>query len=68
MGAWHTVQDYVQPLLGPGQRTLRYVGRQESASPAAGSLKRHQLEQAELIGAVFAAGEPSLHPELAISR
>ena len=68
MGAWHSIQESMQPLLEPTHRTLRYVGRQASASPAAGSLKRHQLEQSELIGAVFAAGEPSLHPELAISR
>jgi hypothetical protein len=28
---------------------LRYVGRAESASPATGSGKRHQQEQAEIV-------------------
>ena len=56
MGAWRSVQDSLQPMLDSSGRTLHYVGRAESASPAAGSLKRHQQEQAELIGNVFATG------------
>jgi len=44
----------MQPLLEPSQRPLRYAGRAASASPSAGSLKRHQQEQAELIDAAFA--------------
>ncbi len=39
----------------PRQRVLRYAGRAASASPASGSLKRHQEELAELLEQAFAA-------------
>jgi 2-oxoglutarate dehydrogenase complex dehydrogenase (E1) component-like enzyme len=52
-GPWRFIQDQIQPLLEPTRRTLRYVGRADSASPAAGSLKRHQQEQAEVIEEAF---------------
>jgi 2-oxoglutarate dehydrogenase E1 component len=55
MGAWRFVQEQLQPMLVASKRVLRYVGRLASASPSAGSLKRHQQEQAELIEEVFAA-------------
>ena len=55
MGAWRSVQEWMNPLLLPTQRSVKYVGRAESASPSAGSLKRHQQEQAEVISSVFAA-------------
>jgi 2-oxoglutarate dehydrogenase E1 component len=48
MGAWHFVQDQLRPMA------VRYIGRVESASPATGSLKRHQQEQAEIIESAFA--------------
>jgi len=35
---------------------VRYVGRSESASPATGSGKRHQQEQAEIINDALTAG------------
>jgi 2-oxoglutarate dehydrogenase E1 component len=41
MGAWRFVQEQLP--------NVRYVGRGESASPSAGSLKRHTQEQGELI-------------------
>ena len=44
MGAWHFVQDVIGAVL-EGKRPLRYLGRPEPASPAAGSLKRHTEEQ-----------------------
>ena len=47
MGAWHFMLARLPALLG--ERTLRYVGRDEAASPAVGSYKRHQSEQAEII-------------------
>jgi 2-oxoglutarate dehydrogenase E1 component len=56
MGAWRFMEERIQPLLESPRRALRYVGRPESASPAAGSLKRHQQEQAELIEEAFAPG------------
>jgi 2-oxoglutarate dehydrogenase E1 component len=49
MGAWRFVREQVQPLLDPSRRALRYIGRDESASPAPGSLKRHNFEQADLV-------------------
>ncbi len=64
MGAWRFVQESLQPMLELSGRTLHYVGRAESASPAAGSLKRHQQEQAELIGNVFAIGTDAELPRL----
>ena len=35
--------------------TLRYVGREESASPATGSHARHEREQAEIVDAALSA-------------
>jgi 2-oxoglutarate decarboxylase len=55
MGAWPFVREWLRPLLDPTGRTLGYAGRPESASPAPGSLKRHNAEQAELIEMAFAA-------------
>jgi len=55
MGAWRFVQEQLQPILDSDQRVLRYVGRAASASPSAGSLKRHQQEQAEFIEEAFGA-------------
>jgi 2-oxoglutarate dehydrogenase complex dehydrogenase (E1) component-like enzyme len=49
MGAWRFVREYMAPLLAPTNRELGYAGRAESASPATGSAKRHQQEQAELV-------------------
>ena len=48
MGPWRFISEQMEPLLSPTQREIRYVGRPESASPATGSLKRHQEEQAEI--------------------
>ena len=56
MGPWRFIFDQIQPLLNDSRRVLRYAGRPESASPSAGSLKRHQQEQAELIEEAFAPG------------
>ena len=54
MGAWRFVQEQLQPLLDDTNRSLRYAGRPASASPSAGSLKRHQQEQADLIDEALA--------------
>ncbi|MBI5510284.1 MAG: multifunctional oxoglutarate decarboxylase/oxoglutarate dehydrogenase thiamine pyrophosphate-binding subunit/dihydrolipoyllysine-residue succinyltransferase subunit [Deltaproteobacteria bacterium] len=48
MGAWRFARVELQAALCPGQ-TLRYVGRQASASTATGSQKRHQAEQEQLV-------------------
>jgi 2-oxoglutarate decarboxylase len=55
MGAWRFVQEQMQPVLDSTRRVLRYAGRAPSASPASGSLKRHQEELAELLEAAFSA-------------
>ncbi len=47
MGAWRFIDDAFTPLLDG--RKLRYVGRDENPSPATGSKKLHDAEQAELI-------------------
>jgi 2-oxoglutarate dehydrogenase E1 component len=56
MGAWRFVSELMQPMLASTRRELRYVGRPESASPAGGSGKRHQQEQAEIINDALAEG------------
>jgi multifunctional 2-oxoglutarate metabolism enzyme len=55
MGAWRFVQEQFQAILEPTNRVLRYAGRAASASPASGSLKRHQQELAELLDQAFSA-------------
>src|SRR5258708_35231700 len=67
-GPWRFLREQIKPLLDGSGRELRYVGRSESASPATGSLKRHQQEQAEIldealtIGAVARKGKVRLVP------
>jgi 2-oxoglutarate dehydrogenase E1 component len=53
MGAWSFVHERLRGVL-PRGRSLRYVGRPESASPATGSYKLHQEEEAQLVAEVFA--------------
>ncbi len=49
MGPWRCISENFQPLLAPTRRELRYLGRADAASPATGSGKRHQQEQAEIV-------------------
>ncbi|HZT30054.1 MAG TPA: multifunctional oxoglutarate decarboxylase/oxoglutarate dehydrogenase thiamine pyrophosphate-binding subunit/dihydrolipoyllysine-residue succinyltransferase subunit [Bryobacteraceae bacterium] len=56
MGPWRFVREQIQPLLDSSRRELRYVGRPDSASPATGSGKRHQQEQAEIVSDALAEG------------
>ena len=56
MGPWRFVHENLQLILDPSKRILRYIGRHESASPAPGSLKRHQQEQSEILDEAFSAG------------
>lgn len=57
-GAWLIIRDDIQPLLASGQ-SLVYAGRSRSASPAVGSLARHQEQQTALIEqALVGTGAP----------
>jgi 2-oxoglutarate dehydrogenase complex dehydrogenase (E1) component-like enzyme len=56
MGPWRVLRECIQPLLDPTKREVRYVGRPESASPATGSGKRHQQEQAEIVNDALTPG------------
>ena len=56
MGAWRFVQEQLQPILDATEAPSACSGMPAapaSASPSAGSLKRHQQEQAELIEEAF---------------
>jgi len=53
MGPWMFCRERIQPLLDASRRRIRYAGRPESASPATGSFKRHQQEQADVMEAAF---------------
>lgn len=67
MGAWRFVREWFRPILDETRRVVEYAGRAESSSPAPGSLKRHQQEQAELIDAGF-ADEPAPPKRRAVRR
>ena len=56
MGPWRFMREWMQPLLEETRRELRYTGRAESASPATGSGKRHQREQAEIVEGALGPG------------
>jgi 2-oxoglutarate dehydrogenase E1 component len=56
MGPWRYLRENIQPLLDPTRRELVYVGRPESASPATGSGKRHQQEQAQIVSDALTPG------------
>ncbi|HUB80902.1 MAG TPA: hypothetical protein VMB03_18980, partial [Bryobacteraceae bacterium] len=59
MGPWRFIQEKMQPVLEGANREIRYVGRPESASPATGSGKRHQQEQAAIVEDALARGAVS---------
>jgi len=48
MGAWYFVQPLLNKLL-PADVDLRYVGRDEAASPAVGDARQHHSEQTEIV-------------------
>jgi 2-oxoglutarate dehydrogenase E1 component len=52
MGAWQFIWNQMRPIL-PETHTLSYVGRRAAASPATGSYKIHQQEEADLINRAF---------------
>ncbi|HEV2296479.1 MAG TPA: 2-oxoglutarate dehydrogenase E1 component [Tepidisphaeraceae bacterium] len=46
-GAWRFIEPRLRQML-PDQ-VINYIGREEAASPATGSIKMHQIEEQELI-------------------
>jgi 2-oxoglutarate dehydrogenase E1 component len=54
MGPWRFMQENIQGMLDGSKRVLRYAGRPESASPAAGTTKRHEQEQRDIVEDSFA--------------
>jgi 2-oxoglutarate dehydrogenase E1 component len=52
MGAWNYIRGNMEHSIALG-RSLRYIGRPESASPAAGSHKAHIKEQAKILRDAF---------------
>ena len=60
MGAWAFMEEQMQSIINPGgnggpiKRQLRYVGRPNAASPAAGAHKVHTDQQAAITDEAFA--------------
>jgi 2-oxoglutarate dehydrogenase complex dehydrogenase (E1) component-like enzyme len=67
MGAWRFLREQIQPLLDASRRTLRYVGRAESASPATGSARRHMQEQVEALDEALTPGAVARKPRLRVA-
>lgn len=71
MGGWTFVKDRLEEIKG--EKSLRYVGRVASASPATGSYTIHNLEQEKIVNdsliedsdEVSAASEPAVSEKLA---
>ena len=54
-GAWRFMEDRLRDML-PDPAVLSYFGRDEAASPATGSYKAHEHEEAELISQALELG------------
>jgi 2-oxoglutarate decarboxylase len=52
MGAWNFIRRHIEHSISIG-RSLRYIGRPESSSPAAGTHKAHLKEQAKIMHEAF---------------
>jgi 2-oxoglutarate dehydrogenase E1 component len=56
MGGWTFVRDYIEDIMaetGMQQQRLVYAGRAAAASPATGTLSRHNREQNDLVAAAL---------------
>ena len=52
MGGWTFIRDFIEDVMqeiGMRQQRLIYAGRAAAASPATGSLMRHNREQNDLV-------------------
>ena len=60
MGSFTFVREFIEDILestGAKQRKLRYVGRDAAASPATGTMSRHNREQTALINQALGFGD-----------
>ncbi len=72
MGGWTFMEDRLKELK-PDNLSLRYIGREPSASPATGSYAIHELEQKQIVDRsliadtdeISAASEPEVSEKLA---
>jgi 2-oxoglutarate dehydrogenase E1 component len=62
MGAWYFVQPLIDDLLGE-RDNVRYIGRDEAASPAVGDARQHQSEQQEIVEQTLDLGVKELKLE-----
>ena len=56
MGGWSFVREFIEEAMveaGSTQARLAYAGRDAAASPATGTLARHNREQAALVAAAL---------------
>ena len=56
MGAWNMVTNYIKWILdyiNAENKEIEYIGRNPSASPASGYLKKHLAQQREIIEKVL---------------
>jgi 2-oxoglutarate dehydrogenase E1 component len=64
MGAW----TFMEPRLRDMNGAIKYIGRDASASPAAGSYKVHQREQKALVEAAVSGRAGGLDKSMPKSR
>ncbi len=61
MGGWTFVENRIRNIMPTGS-TLRFVGREPSASPATGSYAIHELEQKQLVDAALKTDTDEISP------
>jgi 2-oxoglutarate dehydrogenase E1 component len=61
MGGWTFVEGRVRNIM-PAGATLRYIGREPSASPATGSYAIHELEQKQLVDRTLKTDTDEISP------
>jgi 2-oxoglutarate dehydrogenase E1 component len=66
-GAWSFMEARLRDML-PETAVLSYTGRDEAASPATGSFKMHQIEEAELIAHALDLKPPAAAPAAAAGK
>jgi hypothetical protein len=57
------MHECLQHVLDGTRRTIFFAGRSEGASPSAGSTKRHEQEQGDIVSDAFAARPVARKPK-----